>query len=257
MKKSDKQTLNKIRKKINSIDKQIIDLLRKRSYLIPKVRTIKNNNLNYKIAFNREIDIANKITQSDFGLYDNTFMQKIWRELISATLKIECNLNITIYKTKFTYKDLWETTKDHFGINTNFSFNTNRHKIYENLLNKSTDMAIMPYFDAKSFWWIDLCKPQYKEIKINLILPYFKEFKTLNNTKSVCISLNNDDIFRYQKLYILKFNYKIKNLDVNNLKFNIISKYKDCLLIYSNKILPNDYFSNDTKLYHIGSCFIN
>ena len=137
-------------------------------------------------------------------------MQKIWRELISATLKIECDLKIDIYKDKKLYKDMWELTKDHFGINTNFSFNTNKKAIYEKILNKSSDMGVMPYFNAEFPWWIDLCKPQYNNIKINLILPYFKTFQTRNNTQCVCISLNRDDIFRGAKLYILKFNFRSK-----------------------------------------------
>lgn len=194
MKKDIKSKLMVFRKKINQIDKQIIALLKKRSYIIPKVKKIKEKNINYKVAFDREFKMAKKISKLDFGLYSNIFMQKIWRELISATLKIECNLTIGILKDSKNYVDMWELTKDHFGAYTNLILIEDANNLLDMLVNKQIDVAILPNFTASNKkWWQLLALSQYQNLKINLILPLFKEFKTLNNNQALCVSLNNDD----------------------------------------------------------------
>lgn len=196
--------LSTIRKKINKIDKQLINLLKNRSLLIPKVKRIKHNWL-YKVAFKREFSMAENLNQQDFGLYPKTYMQKIWREIISATLYIECQLNIHIYNKNNNY-ELWELTKDHFGSFSNLHTCSNVTNLFQLLALGNTECIILPYPNPQEQWWLNLLNPAYKNIRINVELPYLQGIKTFSNAKGICLSNNTKDtsslsffIIRYNK----------------------------------------------------------
>lgn len=254
MKNNIKFKLTKLRKKINQIDKQMIELLKKRSYIIPKVKAIKEKHMNYKVAFDREYKMAIKLYKKDFGLYHNAFMQKMWRELISATLKIECNLRVGILKDCNNYVDMWELTKDHFGVYTNLLLIENTQTILDMLMNKTIDVAILPYFNSTpNKWWQLLALAQYQNLNINLQLPLFKEFKTLNNNQALCVSLNKDD--KGEELFYVLNNPSVEllnnqamtildNITTNNnhtylvsTKINLITENDD---INTNNMNPKD-----------------
>lgn len=210
--------LNILRKKINSIDIQITSLLKKRSFIIPKVKKIKSK-WNYHVAFKREVDMAKKIQKKDFGLYKNSYMQKIWRELISATLNIECGLKVQILDNKPNLNGLWEITKDHFGSSSTLSLNNNATAILQNLINKTATVVIMPYpqdisEEANKNWWLLLLKEEFKHVRINLELPFIKDFIVLNPTQGLCLSLNTKDTFTDIYFYIIKGYIQDNNLEI-------------------------------------------
>lgn len=209
MTKSKLTKLIPIRKSINHIDTAISEFLKKRSFIIPKVRKIKES-WNYKIAINREIEMAKKISKKDFGLYSNLFLQKIWRELISATLYIECKLRIIVYKNSNNYFDLWEITKDHFSGAINLEINDDINYLFNELIEQKTECIVLPDFkDSNITWWEFLLQEKYKNVKINMQLPFIEGFKTLGNSKGFILSLNNVEIFNDNLLYAV--NKSIKN----------------------------------------------
>jgi chorismate mutase len=217
--------LVKIRKQINAIDKEIIALLKKRSFIIPKVRKIKEN-WDYKIAFKREVDMAKSLQKKDFGLYNNTFMQAIWRQIISATLKIECDLKIEIYKNPSNFYELWELSKDFFGVASNYHLNHNIENMFEKLINQQVDALVLPAPEGSSLkWWLNLIKPQYQRIKINMVFPFLHKFQTLCQGKAMCLSLNNNDVFPDNYLYIIKGGIE------QNKNTTILDSHEDLLFI--------------------------
>lgn len=238
-----------LRKSINIIDKEITRLLKKRSFIIPKVRKIKES-WNYKIAVKREIEIANKIAKSDFGLYNKLFLQKIWRELISATLFIECELRILIYKNSKNYFDLWEITKDHFSGSINLEINEDINYIFNELINQKTECIVLPNFkDSDTKWWEFLLQEKYQHIKINMQLPFILGFKTLGNSKGFILSLNDKEIFSDNLLYIIE-------KPVENIKENILDETESHILIQSNLSifeLVEKLQINENKIKFIGS----
>ncbi|XWO14201.1 chorismate mutase [Candidatus Hepatincola sp. Pdp] len=200
-----------IRKKINKIDKQLTQLLKNRSLLIPKVKRIKKN-WAYKIAFNREFSMAEKINQQDFGLYPKTYMQKIWREIISATLYIECQLTIHIYNKNNNY-ELWELAKDHFGSFSNLVTHSKVEDLLQYLAQGKTEAIILPYPNSQEQWWLHFLNPAYQDIRINLELPYLQGIKTFTKAKGMCLSKNTKDTSAL-KFFIIK-HHKPYNLSPN------------------------------------------
>lgn len=241
--------LSLIRKKINKIDKELISLLKNRSLLIPKVKHIKKN-WAYKVAFNREFSMAEKLNQQDFGLYPKTYMQKIWREIISATLYIECQLTIHIYNKNNNY-ELWELAKDHFGSFSNLHTHSSSEDLFKLLSLGKTECIILPYPNLQEQWWLHLLNPTYKNIRVNLELPYLKSIKTFTNAKGMCLSNNTKDasaisffIIKYNKPYSLSENIELLDNTAEYL-FIKTSLLKTELASYFN--------TNDTNIKYVGS----
>ncbi len=226
-----KSKLTNIRKQIDRLDQTLFTTLNKRSFLIPKVKEIKES-WHYHVAFAREIAMAKKIAESDFGLYSNIFMQKIWRELISATLDIECNMKIMIYKNPSNYHGLWEISKDHFSGGIDLLLMENIQGMFDNLIEKKCECIILPSpGDSDIKWWEFLLFDNYKQIKINLLLPFLSKIKTLSNTKGFCLSLNDKDISEDFFFYILP---KRGNAIIDNSKIEILDVSSNNYFIKSN-----------------------
>lgn len=238
-----------LRKSINTIDTNITYLLKKRSFIIPKVRRIKES-WNYKIAVGREIEMAKKIAKKDFGLYNNLFMQKIWRELISATLFIECELKILVYKNPTNYFDLWEITKDHFSGAINLEINDNLTNIFDELISQKAECIVLPDFkDANTKWWPFLLQEKYNKIKVNMKLPFILGFKTLGNSKGFICSLNDKEIFNDNLLYIIEKPF-------TDIKEEILDETHSHILLKSNLSIMDlikKLQINTNKIQFIGS----
>ncbi|MCL2566965.1 MAG: chorismate mutase [Alphaproteobacteria bacterium] len=177
-----------LRKTINIIDASIFKLLQKRSFVVKQVGMLKKSAPS-KIAFAREINIAKKINKTDFGLYNPIFMQKIWRELISASLYIEGGLRILIYKDF----NLWELAKDHFSGGANLEMCEDIPFMLNELVSGKCECIVLPDFTDSPINWKDiLIEEKYADININLKLPYFKEIKTFDNKQGFVLSLSKE-----------------------------------------------------------------
>lgn len=177
------QNLLNLRNSIDHIDKQILQLLKQRSLLIPQVKQIKAYH-NQKIAFARELQMYNNFLQADAGLYNNTAIQKIWREIISATLQIENSINIGVY-SKNNLHSMFELTKDHFGVSANIIKYKSADLLKQHLLNKTLNCAVVnnSFKQRKQF----LCN----NIKQQITLPVLKNIPQFKNTTAMVIGLSN------------------------------------------------------------------
>ena len=89
--------LEELRKKINDLDEKIIQLISERSNVakeIAREKTTDNSPL-YRPA--REQEIYNKIVKLNKGPLDDSSLQNIYREIMSATLKLEGDLKIAYF----------------------------------------------------------------------------------------------------------------------------------------------------------------
>jgi chorismate mutase/prephenate dehydratase len=185
-----KKNLTEIRVEIDKIDNKITELLKQRSQLIPHVAEIKHN-WQQKIAFKREMEQKEAIDNTrDFGLYNKLAMQKIWRELISATLKIECNLAVGIFAPQEDIYNFWELTKDHFGVSANLILYKTLEELLMAIESKKINCGVVAEGDVKNL------TNKNKDIVFHLTLPQ-ADFLTLakaqnnNNKKAFVVGLVN------------------------------------------------------------------
>ncbi len=95
--------INKIRKNIDTLDKQIVGLLNKRAQKILEIGKLKNK-LNKSIyAPSREKDILTRIKKVNSGPLDNGALESIYREVMSASLTLEKPITIAYMGPQATF----------------------------------------------------------------------------------------------------------------------------------------------------------
>ena len=83
-----KEDLEEIRKRINEIDDQIVDLLNKRGNIVIKIGNLKKN-LNLEVFQpKREIEIIERIKDKS-TIFEKESIEAIWKEIISASKAIQ------------------------------------------------------------------------------------------------------------------------------------------------------------------------
>lgn len=177
-----------LRKKIDTLDKTLIKHLKKRSSLIAKAAELKKD-VYPKIRLARETNMAYQLSKEDFGSYDNNTMQKVWRELIAASLRIEGDLNIEVLVTPDNELPLLIHSRDHFGIYSNIQSASCLKTVMANLQHNKTQLAIVPFPDPKVKWWDYLVEDP--SLKVGLTLPFLPPVPNIPPLNAVVISKAN------------------------------------------------------------------
>ena len=100
--------ISKLRKKINSLDDKILNLIDERSRIVKKIGSKKDKSKEI-IDINRENNIIQRLLKKSNGYYSKDSLIRVWREFFHASLKIQKNTkddfepkrgiqNIKVYK---------------------------------------------------------------------------------------------------------------------------------------------------------------
>ncbi len=84
----DNKKLNLLRKNINSLDDQILDLLSERAEIVTKIGEQKNSN-NDVVDYEREQRVLDRILQNSKTKYSKDSIVRIWREIFQASIKLQ------------------------------------------------------------------------------------------------------------------------------------------------------------------------
>ena len=108
-------TLEQIRKNIDAIDNQLLDLISKRAVLAVQVRDIKSNSAGQTSFYRpeREAQILKRITDANPGPLPAEQVAHLFREIIAACLALEERLNIAYLGPAGTFTQA--ATLKHFG----------------------------------------------------------------------------------------------------------------------------------------------
>ncbi len=104
---SEEKDLTDIRKRIDQIDLEIQGLLSERGRAAMQVAEIKQRDADgAPVEFyrpEREAQILNEVAQRNQGPFDNRSVQRIFREIISASLALEKPLQVAYLGPEGTY----------------------------------------------------------------------------------------------------------------------------------------------------------
>ena len=138
-----KEDLEEIRKKINDVDDQIVDLLNKRGNIVIKIGNLKKN-LNLKIVQpKREIEIIERIKNKS-TIFKKESMEAIWKEIISASKVIQDTITKVGYlgpMGTFTHQAALESFAK---AGTQFIPYNSTSEIFDNVEKKIINYGIVP-----------------------------------------------------------------------------------------------------------------
>jgi chorismate mutase/prephenate dehydratase len=134
--------LEKIREKIDNIDKKIVELISKRARLIKKIAEIKKKKKLSIYVPEREKEVYKKISQYNPGPLPDEYLKNIYREIMSGSLALEKELTIAYLGPPATFTHLAALKK--FGSAVKYSECSNITEIFTEVEKGNADFGVVP-----------------------------------------------------------------------------------------------------------------
>lgn len=193
-----------LRDEIDAIDKQIIELIKSRMSIIPRVSELKkNNNEKFYIKSAREADMIKNLVSKVEGNYLKQAVASIWRKIICVANMEEQVLKIGIHNPR-SIIDYEYLVKDHFLVQANINNFDSATNLITEMQNGSINIGVflLPNenddFDKKdSFqenWWINMANNQIG-LKIYSKIPFveFYSNKKMSNISLVATAIKSPE----------------------------------------------------------------
>jgi len=165
-----KQSLESLRKEIDSIDDQIHDLLMRRTTVVEGVRDLKEGQ-RIKIRPSREAEILYRLVGRHKGSFPKRELSRIWRELIMATLTFEGPFTVAATtEGEGGYMDL---ARDQYGCYTDLKEFPSARRVVEAVRDGAATVGIapIPERDDPDPWWRHLVSENPDMPKVIARLP--------------------------------------------------------------------------------------
>ncbi|HDK81129.1 MAG TPA: prephenate dehydratase, partial [Nitrospirae bacterium] len=137
-----KKKIDKLRIEIDKIDDHILELLNKRTDIALKIRKTKNVKRQSPHSPVREKQIFDRLTKQNKGLFPNTALRSIYREILSASLSLEEPLKVAYLGPSGTFTHL--AAKRQFGPSTQYLPESNIRAVFEAVSRGNTTYGVVP-----------------------------------------------------------------------------------------------------------------
>ena len=134
--------LDDIRRQIDTIDKELLDLLNRRADLVHEVGVVKKRDGLQIYAPEREEALLRRLISMNQGRLSETSIRAIYREIMSAALALEDDLKIAYLGPKGTWTHQAAIKK--FGHSVSYSPQPNFADVFEQVTRRSADYGVVP-----------------------------------------------------------------------------------------------------------------
>jgi len=134
--------LNKLRKKIDSIDSGILDLLNKRAEVILEVGRLKRKSNSSIFVPERERDVYDRLVAKNKGPLSGEALKAIFREVMSSALSLEHPVKIAYLGPEFTFTHMASMKK--FGASVNYSSCETITAVFSEVDKGRADYGVVP-----------------------------------------------------------------------------------------------------------------
>ena len=135
-------SLDDIRKKIDEVDSQLLDLLSERADLVHQVGLIKKNEGLQIYAPEREDALLKKLLQKNHGRLPDKSIRAIFREIMSAALALEDDLKIAYLGPEGTWTH--QAAMKKFGHSVNYASQANFADVFDQVARRQADYGVVP-----------------------------------------------------------------------------------------------------------------
>ena len=226
--------IDKLRKQIDKIDFQILDLLKKRSKIAENIgKEKKSNNL---FRPERQASILRNILKKNGNNLNPSYILSLWRSIFLSQIDVQGGIKLILSNN--IANSYIKTIYDYFSHDIEISIMNNTSKALEKVHNGKNILTILPYpsNDKGAIWWTN---KRLEKLYAIAALPFFLKKK---KTPSLIIVSKYKPIIEKDSyfLYISKYLIKDKNMILE-------SKSNKYYLYRSNNMLDN----SDLKLFGI------
>ena len=169
-------SLDTLRLEIDAIDDKIHKLLMSRAELVTEIGNLKQRagEMGFSLRPAREAAIMRRLVAKHQGAFPASALVKIWRELLSGTVKVQTPFSVAVCNGK-------DPILHHSLVRDQFSGAPVRNfprpdDAIRNVVKGDAMVAVVPVPSQKSAesWWADLAFGEYQSLKIVGRLPFLK-----------------------------------------------------------------------------------
>jgi len=134
--------LDRLRKKIDSIDEEILDALNRRAEVVLEVGRAKRDKNAKFYSPVRENEVIKRLQKLNKGHFPNDGLKSVYREIMSASLSIEEPLKVAYFGPKATFTHL--AALRYFGSSADLMPNESIKKVFEAVDSGKAEYGVVP-----------------------------------------------------------------------------------------------------------------
>jgi chorismate mutase/prephenate dehydratase len=188
------QELGDIRKKIDSIDNQVHDLLMDRASLVSSVAAAKRKEGLQIVQPAREARMIRRLLARHKGPLPQATIVRIWRELVGSVSLLQTGLNVVVSGTH-TQSDHWDMAKNYFGSAVPMRKINNDSATVSAVSEGDASFGVVPWPELESPdpWWVHLFDQQNEPVSIICALPYGAEKESTSKPSQKALIVSKID----------------------------------------------------------------
>lgn len=146
--------LKGLRREIDTIDREIHDLIMARTAVVERVRAAKEGE-KIKIRPAREAKILTKLLARHKGPFPKRELIRIWREMIVATLSMEGPFSVAVLTPQDDENAFWDMARDQYGSFSPISRHVSARRVVEAARTMKATVGIVstPERNEDNPWW--------------------------------------------------------------------------------------------------------
>ena len=168
----DKEKLRALRDEIDTIDRNLHELIMRRTEVVEGVRAAKQSSA-VMIRPSREAEILYRLTAQHRGGFPKRELARIWRELIVATLSFEGPFSVAVFEPE-EEPGYWDLARDQYGTFTQLIRHGSARATVEAVRENQATLGILPFPHRarEETWWRFLVSEAPETPKVIARLPF-------------------------------------------------------------------------------------
>ncbi len=203
--------LANLRNEIDRIDNTIHDLLMERALVVENVRAAKGAD-GIKLRPGREAEVLRRLIARHSGPFPKGALVRIWREVMSAYLKLQGHLAMAVYMPE-PGAAYWDLARDQYGSQTPMTSHASLHGVISAVQNEEAAIGVLPVPEPADSnpWWRHLYSNAENTPQILSRLPVAQTEKVRGTyEEALIIGLPSDDHTDNERYYTaLEFDQEI------------------------------------------------
>ncbi|MCU0665984.1 MAG: prephenate dehydratase [Candidatus Omnitrophica bacterium] len=134
--------IQKLRQKIDKLDKQIVGVLNKRANLVLEIASSKKDQGKSAYAPEREYEVLNKIKSFNNGPFPSSALEAVYREIMSYSLAIGRKLKVAYLGPQASFTNLAAIKR--FGLQVEYIPCESIFDVFNSVENNQADYGVVP-----------------------------------------------------------------------------------------------------------------
>ena len=176
----DKSKLQALRDEIDEIDRNLHELIMRRTQVVEGVRAAKDGS-KAMIRPSREAEIIYRLMAEHKGGFPKRELARIWRELIVATLSFEGPFSVAVFEGE-NETGYWDLARDQYGTFTSLLRHSSARAVVEAVRKQNATLGVLPFPHRHEdvSWWRFLVSEAPETPKVIARLPFITDSNIRN-----------------------------------------------------------------------------